>query len=289
MTTVRKIIVDSRYFIEGTAGKGAFELSEIVDIHPTQVIYLESFQCVNSWYTIDDTNRNIYLIEYYTDNNKTKYAGRITQIKPGPYDSDSLATAIQDALNSNKTVTGSYAVTRSTSNVTSASAIGSAAFRFYTVTLTGGGQFSLPDLAHLSDPAYQQDWLALPGAAYDINSIRSSNDIVEFGGTREVSTTKTSGYVDLRAKHSICLHSTTIGNMSSMGPMGIRTLIGLFPVTQPYGGMTVYQGSGNVHDFIEPATRSIKRMTFEVRSFRNDIIDFQGGHWTAVFVIGTRP
>ena len=44
MTIVRKIVVDSRYFIEGTAGKGAFELSEIVDIHPTQVIYLESFQ-----------------------------------------------------------------------------------------------------------------------------------------------------------------------------------------------------------------------------------------------------
>ena len=62
MTTVRKIIIDSRYFNEGTAGRGSFELSENVDIH-SQVIYLQSFQCVNSWYTIDETNRNIYLIE----------------------------------------------------------------------------------------------------------------------------------------------------------------------------------------------------------------------------------
>ena len=49
MTTVRKIIVDSRYFIEGKAGKGTFELSEIVDIHPSQVLYLESYQSVNSF------------------------------------------------------------------------------------------------------------------------------------------------------------------------------------------------------------------------------------------------
>ena len=74
-----------------------------------------------------------------------------------------------------------------------------------------------------------------------------------------------------------------------MGPMGIRTYIAVMLVTQLYGGTTIWQGSGNVHDFIEPATRSLKKMTFEVRSFRNDIIDFQGGHWTAVFVIGTRP
>ena len=63
MTTVRKIIVDSRYFFEGTAGAGTFELSEIVDIHPSQVLYLESYQSVNSWYTIDETNQNIYVVE----------------------------------------------------------------------------------------------------------------------------------------------------------------------------------------------------------------------------------
>ena len=74
-----------------------------------------------------------------------------------------------------------------------------------------------------------------------------------------------------------------------MGPMGIRICVGFFPVTGPYGSMTIYQGSGNVHDYIEPATRSLKQMSFEVPSFRNDIIDFQGGHWTAVFVIGSRP
>ena len=287
MTTVRKIIVDSRYFIDGTAGQGTFELSEIVDIHPSQVLYLESYQSVNSWYTIDDTNQNIYVVENPSGGT---YNARTTQIKAAPYDSDSFASAFQDALNAGKTVAGSYAVTRSTSN-SSSSAIGSAAFRFYTVALTGGGKFCLPNLANLQDPIYQRDkWLSLyHGPAYNLDSIKSSNDLVEFQNDLTLNTTFTSNYVDLRAKHSLCLHSTTIGNLSAMGPMGIRTCIAVMPVTQPYGGMTIWQGSGNIHDFIEPATRSLKRMSFEVRSFRNDIINFQGGHWTAVFVIGTRP
>ena len=60
MTTVWKVIVDSQYFLDNApAGQGTFELSEIVDIHPSQVLYLESYQSVNSWYTIDDTNQNI--------------------------------------------------------------------------------------------------------------------------------------------------------------------------------------------------------------------------------------
>ena len=64
MSQVKKIIVDSRYFVNNApAGKGTFELSEIVEIHGSQVLYLESFQCANSWFTVDDSNCNLYIIE----------------------------------------------------------------------------------------------------------------------------------------------------------------------------------------------------------------------------------
>ena len=44
MSQVKKIIVDSRYFVNNApAGKGTFELAEIVEIHGSQVLYLESF------------------------------------------------------------------------------------------------------------------------------------------------------------------------------------------------------------------------------------------------------
>ena len=64
MSQVKKIIVDSRYFVDNaSAGKGTFELAEIVEIHGSQVLYLQSFQCANSWFTVDDSNCNLYIIE----------------------------------------------------------------------------------------------------------------------------------------------------------------------------------------------------------------------------------
>ena len=61
-------------------------------------------------------------------------------------------------------------MTRSTSN-SSASAVGSAAFRFYTIALSGGGKFALPDLAHVHDPTYQKTWLSYDGPDYDLEAI----------------------------------------------------------------------------------------------------------------------
>ena len=295
MSSVRKIIIDSRYFLnDAPAGKGTFELSEIVEIHNSQVMFLESFQCVNSWFTCDSSNNSIYLVE---NGSSGGFKARIATIAACPYDSDSLGSAIQDALNAGRSSgIGSYTVTRSTSNTsTTTTGVGSAAFRYYTITLAGGN-FAIPDFKSLGDPVFYQWWLTYGGPSYSIESLQSSNDLFEFVGAGAasstgiaVNTTCTSGYVDLRAKHSLCLHSTDIGNMTSMGPRGIRTCIAVIPVTQPYGSMTVFQGNGNIHDYIEPATRTLKRMTFEVQSFRGETVDFQGGHWTAVFVIGTRP
>ena len=92
-------------------------------------------------------------------------------------------------------------MTRSTSNASS-SAIGSAAFRFYTIGLNGGGKFAPPDLALLHDPMYRKKWHSYGGPAYDLKAIRSTNDLVEFQGAPDPNTTFTSNYVDLRAKHS---------------------------------------------------------------------------------------
>ena len=130
MSTVRKIIIDSRYFLnDAPAGKGTFELSEIIEIHNSQVLFLESFQCVNSWFTCDTSNNSIYLIE---NGSSGVFSARIATIAPCPYDSDSLGSAIQDALNAGRAPgIGSYTVTRSTSNSsTSTTGVGSTAFRY---------------------------------------------------------------------------------------------------------------------------------------------------------------
>ena len=98
-----------------------------------------------------------------------------------------------------------------------------------------------------------------------------------------------SSFVDLRRVHAVYLHSLDICNMSSMAPRGIRTCIAVIPVTQGYGGMTVWTANSTANDFIEPATRTFKRLSFELRTARGDPINLQGGHWTAVFAMGPRP
>ena len=144
-----------------------------------------------------------------------------------------------------------------TSNASSATAIGNAAFRFYGVTLTGGGNFSLPDIQHLCDPTFYLTWLVSSGPAYDKDQLRSSNDLVEFlGAGKDVRTSWSSNYVDLRAKHCLCLHSADIGKGTSLGPRGIKTCKAVIPVVSGYGQMTVFQGHGNPHDYIEHATES---------------------------------
>ena len=87
------------------------------------------------------------------------------------------------------------------------------------------------------------------------------------------------------------MDSTTIGNMGSMGSTNaMRTCIAVIPVTVGYGGMVVYQGSGNPHDYIESGTRSLRPLSLEIRSSSGDYVDFQGsGRYIAVFVVGTTP
>ena len=101
---------------------------------------------------------------------------------------------------------------------------------------------------------------------------------------------RTSTLVDLRSKHALYLHSTTVGNMGSMGSTGaMRTCIAVMPCTVGYGNIFVYVGSGNPHDYIEPGTKSLKRITLEIRSSSGDLVDMQGGRYIAVFVVGTKP
>ena len=62
--SIRKIIVDSRYFVSGDASSGVYELPEIVEIHRTQALYLEQLSLMNTWFSVDETNNQLYLVEW---------------------------------------------------------------------------------------------------------------------------------------------------------------------------------------------------------------------------------
>ena len=154
---------------------------------------------------------------------------------------------------------------------------------------------------------YKNDWLFFGNPSrntgskptYDPANPRSTTNLRNFpwavgtwgtqAGLTMRGTVFSSTFVDMRRVHAIYLHSLDIGNMASIAPRGIRTCLAVIPVTSGYGGMTVWTESSNVNNYIEPATRSIRRISFETKTSGGDIINLQGGDWTAVFAIGPRP
>ena len=63
MEPVRKIIVDLRYFVSGDASNGVYELPEIVEIAGSQALYLEQMSLMNTWFSVDETNNQFYVVE----------------------------------------------------------------------------------------------------------------------------------------------------------------------------------------------------------------------------------
>ena len=285
---VRKIIVDSRAFLNNApAQSGTFELPEIVELYGNEALYLQSFHCVVSWLSIDATNDTLFVLEFEGTNN----VARAVKLPHAAYDADSLATQLQTALNgSGKTIHATYTVNRVVSADSSVVSSGSATARLFQIQLSGGTNFWIRDDNQLMDSSfYDLKWLAVGGPTYDTTNPPSTNELFFFPNST-YNTSQTSTLVDLRSKHALCLHSTTVGNMGSMGSTGaMRTCIAVMPCTVGYGGMFVYVGSGNPHDYIEPGTKSLKRITLEIRSSSGDLVDFQSGRYIAVFVVGTKP
>jgi hypothetical protein len=91
---------------------------------------------------VDDRSNRLYLGENAAGTASFRYI----ELGPQPHDSESLRLALQNALNANRPAgLGTYTVTRSSSaGATSTAAIGSAAYRYYSVTLSSGAFLVFP-------------------------------------------------------------------------------------------------------------------------------------------------
>ena len=293
-TAARKIIVDSRYFLRGgTAESGTFELPEVITLYDKDVLYLQQFHCTVSWWTIDDSNDTMYLIEQSAIGAGLKTC-RTIKIVHGPYDIDSFAAQLTLQMNdgAKTTVRGDYQIKKTTAGNFNEQNASSSLYRYFTFYLTGGGSFLLVDYNRLTSPQFYRDtWTALGGPAYDVSDPRRVNEIVNVNnGDGTLGTIWTTDLVDIRPKHALYMHCLDIGDGGSMGWNGMmRTCIAIMPCNVGFGSLLTFFGSGNAHDYIVPATRALKRLRLEIRDSRGHLVDFQGGRYICVFVVGRRP
>ena len=278
--SVRRLYIDSRFRSTGTTDDFEMQLQEGVELPAGAHCYLAEWQGTVSWDTVSHSNQQLFLSEYGTG---TSY--RIAQLPIGTHDSESLRLVIQDALNTGKPAgIGTYSVTRTSSAGSNSTAfLGSAAFRYYTITLSAGTFTLIPDTL-LETPAWQTSvWLAGGGPEYNTAAVRSTNELFAFTDTVEYKATHVSSFVDLRSKHSIFLHSS-LGNSDSMSVSGLRSILGKIPVNAPYGSVATFVHSAALGDMTSVGPTFMQRPRFYLRDARNQRIYLGGGHWSATIV-----
>ncbi len=284
--TIRKLYVDSRFRSSGTTDDFEMQLEQSIQLPANAHCYLSEWTGVVSWETVNASNCNLYIGE----NVGTVTTHRIVQLPLGAHDSESLRQVVQDSLNAGRpTGLGTYSVLRSSSAGSSAAAasLGSAAYRYYTVTVSSGSFCIISDSLLESDGWYTGVWKPGGGAPYNTKRIKSTNELFQFADQLLFQSSHVSKFVDLRSKHSIFLHSS-LGNNDSIGPNGLRSILGKIPIDGAYGSIIHYEHGGSPFDMTSVGPTNLFRIRFFLRDARNNKVSLQGGHWsgTIVFCLG---
>ncbi len=129
--SVRKLFVDSRFAVSGDSSSFEYELPQVVELPTDAVCFVTEFTTVASWKTVSPNNNRFYIVE----NTGSIHSARIATIPPGAYDSETLRSAVELALNGpGKTVGGTHSVSRSSSAGTVNTASLGSAYRYYAIT-----------------------------------------------------------------------------------------------------------------------------------------------------------
>ncbi len=280
--SVRKLFVDSRFAVSGDSSSFEYELPEVVELPPDAVAFVTEFTSVASWDTVSLNNNRLYVVE----NTGSIYSARIATIAPGAYDSETLRVAVELALNgAGKTVAGTYSVARSSSAGTVNTASLGSAYRYFSITLSGGGSCFFPQDGWLKKNV--ATWSSYVGPAYDPMNLKSSNELFQFP-LALVSASRTSSFIDLRSVHTLFVHSPSFGNYSTLAPRGVRTVIQKVPVEVGYGAVLHCEHSGSSYDHIDVGSTTLKMMTFELKDSSGNLVDLKGGHWSMTIVFARK-
>ena len=138
----------------------------------------------------------------------------------------------------------------------------------------------------MQNPAWQSThWLAFGGDSYDTTNPQGTNEMFSFEAITDTKwdtydAKATSSFIDLRSNHNVYVHSPSFGHYTSIGPMGVRTILCKIPVESAYGTVINYAHSGSSYDFIEVGTSALRMLSFSLLAFRMNKVDTKGSHWS---------
>ena len=249
---VRKIFIDSRFLASGDSSSFEYELPEVLELPKDTVAFVTEFTTVASWDTVSASRNNLL---YVVENTGSVYSARKVTLPSGAYDSETLRVVRENALNgAGKTITGTYNVQRSSSAGTVNTASLGAAFRYFTITISGGGSCYFATDRWLKKQV--PTWISYGGGPYDPLNLKSSNELFQFP-TEVFSSNHTSSFIDLRSTHTLFVHSPSFGNFSCLAPRGVRTAIAKIPCDVAYGAVLHLEHSGSSSAYIDAGSTTL--------------------------------
>ena len=102
-------------------------------------------------------------------------------------------------------------------------------------------------------------------------------------------TSASTGAVDVRRTHSLCLHSPTLTNYTCLGPAGSRSILARVPVASGYGSILHQQHSGHILDYTPCGGVTLQTIRFELRNSDNEPVDLRGGHVSFTLLFAAAP
>ena len=260
-----RLYIDSRYRTSDSRSTSDFtvELNEGLDFSSQARVRVYNMCVPNSWYTVEQgLNEFLYLAEKRPDNS---WAGRVLGLPAGMYDGPKLATNMRLAMNS-ESIYGTDPYSVSYNDRTGRIAI----------TLVVPGTWALvDDLSLAGTPLATFSYLGTASRLIP----QSFNRNLRIASTQQVgwAQTFTSEFVDLMAIKSLYLTSTSLGNLSNVGPRpGQRDVLCVLPVTQSYGYLICDQDSSMDAEWTDCSGQLLKRLSFQLRDSTGAIVDLHG-------------
>jgi hypothetical protein len=261
-----RLYIDSRFRTPDSYSASDFtiELRESVDRPAKSKVRVFNLCVPFSWYTVETgINQHLYIAEKDVNNNQVV---RVITLPVGIYDGPKLALNIAAGLNG----AGLY-VSGSTPTP-------------YLVTYndrTGRIQISLqvPGVWRLiPDSLLSQFTVSYPSGA-SVSSPHSFSRNLGLSASVAYSQSQAyvSEFVDLMAVKTIYLTSTSLGNLSNVGPRpGQRDVLCCVPVTVSYGYLVCDTDASQAEEWTDCSGQLLKRLSFQVRDAAGSVIDLHG-------------
>jgi len=272
----RRVYVDSRNAVSGDSRNFLFELPEDITLPKDACCYITDLSLPHAFYTIDENNKHIYVIEQGPHARKIELTSQHYDVLTLEAELQTRFNQAQDAPGWPGNQTGStYTVTYNPEK------------NNYTIAL-GAGTFQFLTDAYLKTYDGGSDWNAGSGPDLPVH-LASLNDTLGLRGSYAQANSHDTGHTDIRNYHTLFLHSSSLGSYNTIGPLGVKSVLVRIPVTVDYGDIVRQHHSGLVHDYIDCGGQTLRTLQFSLRDGWNREVDIQGGNLSFTLLFTEKP